>query len=382
MTTSKIGMCVLFKNLSYARHETSEIILNNSYFYYLMHFNTFLEEACDSIKKNFLEFQKNSEKLVPLKEKISPNGKENFAVKIFPKEISSKIAGIDSGFVSKKISMMDLVLIRTAGVIFEYENSILKKADYFPAPVLLPEPVLLKNFLEKDEEQQSISLQRLRKELDLSIKIICEQKPDYLFIDGSIIPQYQDKPRDNSSINKEYTSIIDLFQKLYSVADENSCTLISVVEDSRGRRFNSVVEDFTGINLKNSSDSFTVNYFLSKGERTFFFPYSSEIEKHAVLNDYNKKWSENIFVFYLKASNEDFPLRVEFISNKPFEKVDDIASIVFSLSSIDKNYSYPSVLIEADLRARLNDDDISMVYNKLIDKLGPKMSLRRNSRPF
>jgi hypothetical protein len=55
---------------------------------------------------------------------------------------------------------------------------------------------------------------------------------------------------------------------------------------------------------------------------------------------------------------------------------------VFALSSLHKEYSYPSVLIEADLRAGLNETDISVVYDKLIDKLGPKVRMRRNSRPF
>ena len=56
--------------------------------------------------------------------------------------------------------------------------------------------------------------------------------------------------------------------------------------------------------------------------------------------------------------------------------------MVYALSSLHKEYSYPSVLIEADLRAGLNETDISVVYDKLIDKLGPKIKMRRNSRPF
>ena len=61
---------------------------------------------------------------------------------------------------------------------------------------------------------------------------------------------------------------------------------------------------------------------------------------------------------------------------------DKISSIVFSLSSLHKEYSYPSVLIEADLRAKLTEQDISIVYDRLIGKLGPKINMRRNNRPF
>jgi len=128
-----------------------------------------------------------------------------------------------------------------------------------------------------------------------------------------------------------------------------------------------------------------LDHFLLEKERTFCFSYTKNISLHAILKDYQKDWAESIFVFYLRASNYDKPLRVEFIckdKNKIHEIADEIASITYSLSSLHREYSYPSVLIEADLRARLNEQDISMVYDKLIDKLGPRVMMRRNSRPF
>lgn len=355
-----------------------------------MYFENFIDNAYDVVNKTHNLNKKATREIFHLKNEISTNCIENFCEKVEKKEFNGSVSGVDSGFVSKRMSFIDLVLIRTCGVVFSYENSVLSNAEYYPSAYSLPEPVMLKNGLEKDEEQQSISLERLKKEVGVSIDIIEKFKPNFLFIDGSIVPQYQDKPRNDSKINDDYESIITTFQKMYLSAEKNNCILISTIEDSRGTRFKQLLNDYLkekklNIDLSSSNDSSILDNLLLKGERTFAFKYTKSTSSHAILKDYANIWSENIYVFYLKASDFDSPLRVEFIckdKNKLKETADEIASIVYNISSLHKEYSYPSVLIEADLRARLNEDDISIVYDKLVDKLGPKMLLRRNNRPF
>lgn len=355
-----------------------------------MYFDDFIKNAHKSINEKHKLNKEIVEKLIYLKNMPSLNSFETFVEKIELNNFSGIIAGVDSGFVSKRMAFLDLVLIRTCGAIFFYNNFKLEKAEYFPGPTILPEPILLKNGLEKDEELQSTSLERLKKEVNLSIDIINKYKPNYFFIDGSIVPQYQDKPRADSKINSDYDSIICLFEKLYETAQINSTVLISTIEDSRGNRFKQLLTDYLKLNskkidLSQTTDSSILDNFLLSGERTFSFEYTNNVDSHAILKDYSKKWSKNIFVFYIKTSEFDFPLRVEFICNessKLKELSDEIAGVVYKLSSLYKEYSYPSILIEADLRARLNEKDINLVYEKLIDKLGPKMLLRRNSRPF
>ena len=65
----------------------------------------------------------------------------------------------------------------------------------------------------------------------------------FSFIDGSIVPQYQDKPRKESQINDDYKSVIELFEELYKTAEENNCVLVSTVEDSRGSRFKQILQE-------------------------------------------------------------------------------------------------------------------------------------------
>ena len=355
-----------------------------------MYLDNFLDSAFETINEKHMFHEKVSSQLLPLKSAPSPNKEETVILKMNKAIPSGIIAGVDSGFVSKKLSFLDLVLVRAVGAIFFYENGVLSKAEYYPSAFSFPQPTLLKAGLEKDEEQQSVSLKRLNSEVGASIAIIKKYKPKYIFVDGSIVPQYQDKPRSDSKINSEYDGIIHLFESFYQAAEENGTTIISCVEDSRGTRFKQLLEEeilpqtsLKNMSLKDSFDSALLDYLLLEGERTFCFPYTKNIEKHAILKDLKEKWSKNINVFYLKASEFDKPLRVEFITSENIkEKADELAGIVYALSSLHKEYSYPSVLIEADLRAGLNEQDIGIVYDKLVDKLGPKVRMRRNSRPF
>ena len=364
-------------------------------------FNEFLAEAVRAIGEHHSFNEKLSSAIAPLKSAVSPNLVESIVLPAKKEVLSCSVAGVDSGFVSKRLSFIDLVLVKTTGVIFKYYNGETPKATYYPAPFAFPEPTLLRQGLEKDEESQSVSLIRLKEEVNCASEVIKKYKPEFLFIDGSIVPQYQDKPRKESELNSDYHSIITLFQKLYKTAEENSCTLIACVEDSRGTRFSQLLEEeilpkhpqikskINSQTLKSSFDASLLDYYLRTGERTFAFPYTKSSDEHAILKDYSAEWSKSIFVFYLKPTEFDKPLRVEFLCKSAKtnpsslkECADKIASVVYTLSSLHKEYSFPSILIEADLRAGLSEQEISVVYDRLVDRLGSKIRMRRNARPF
>lgn len=357
-------------------------------------FNEFYKQAVAAVNARHNFNEKISGTFSHLKTKLSPNGLETIALKVEKSPVSGTVAGVDSGFVSKKLSFLDLVLIKTTGVIFSYKEGQLIKSEYHPAPFSFPLPLLLRSGLEKDEEAQSVSLLRLEQEVSCSIEIIKKFKPNFLFIDGSIVPQYQDKPRKESEVNDDYESIVKLFQKLYRVAEEQATTLVACVEDSRGTRFRQILQEEIlplnnskiDSNLLNSAfDASLLDYYLGEGERTFAFPYTNKIDSHAILKDYSLEWAKSIFVFYIKASKFDKPLRVEFICKDKSNLAalaKEISKIVFSLSSLHREYSFPSVLIEADLRAGLSEQEISVVYDRLVDELGGKIRMRRSNRPF
>ncbi|MFH1663342.1 MAG: DNA double-strand break repair nuclease NurA [archaeon] len=366
-----------------------------------MNVNSLISDAVTRIKGTESKKKLTAKKLTELKKQkltafSSPELlEENFFYEVSPTELNHKIAGTDSGFVGKRMHSVDIILIKTVSAIFSYKKNKLMKTEYFPSPTSFPKPFISSNTLENDEFLCNQSLLRLQEEISCSKKVIEEFKPDYCFIDGSIIPQYADKARKGSALNSDYSSLIKLFESLYETAEKNSCSLIATVEDSRGSRFRSILqkEILEKNNLLASNeldcffDSSLLDYLLSKNQRSFCFNYTSSIKEHPVLNDFSEKWASKIKAFYLKPSMLDRPLRIEFLHNGKNLSgyCNEIASIVLPLSSLHKEYAYPSVLIEADLRARLKQNEVEILFNKIQDKLGREnafLALRRNSRPF
>jgi len=305
--------------------------------------------------------------------------------------LNELIAGIDSGFIGKNLFSLDVTLIRAVSVLFEFKENKLKEAYYYPSFYSLPEIHLSNNALLSDEFNCSQNIKRLMEELRIAQETIKKFKPKYCFLDGSIVPQYTEKPRKDSKVAIQYNALINEFHKLYSLAEKEDCTLIGCVEDSRGSRFNEILQEnfneiFPSINLlQDSFDVVFLNDLLKAGERTMAFSYAKNIQEHPLLKEFKEEFASKIFAFYLKPVEFDKPLRVEFLATKNIsEQVNEIASIVFSLSCMHKSYAYPSILIEADLRARLKPEEINLVYDKFLDKLGKNhvLFLRRESRPF
>jgi hypothetical protein len=309
-------------------------------------------------------------------------------------ELNEAIAGVDSGFVSKRLQALDIMFLRAVGVVFEFKKNLLTKTSYLPNFFSFPEPIVFSNSLENDEFNCNKSLLRLKSEINTALQLIESFAPSVLFLDGSLIPQHADKPRKGSKVNKNYKETIKLFEELFKKASEANCVLIGAVEDSRGSRWREIIQKqvllekklFDSFLLDECLDTSILNYLLSKGERSFAFPYTSSVKQHPILADFKEKWSEKIFVSYLKAAEFDRPLRIEFFSfnENPSKQADFASAVTFKLSSMHKSYAYPSVLIEADLRARLKPEEIETVFDKIVDRLGKgsNLLLRREKRPF
>ncbi len=301
-------------------------------------------------------------------------------------------AGVDSGFVNKQFNFANLIIIKEAGCIFNYKDSKLSSVKYFPKVYNLAKPYLATGSLEIEEIIWNTSILRLKKELSLSLNII-EKNPslDFMLIDGSIIPQYISKPTKESVFYKDYFKLLSLFNSLYNISKKNKTFLVGCIEDSRGDRFfnflkNNFFKDEIDFSL---SDSFLVFSLLSKNQRTCVFKYSDSLNEHPVLKDFNSDIYNNLYVCYLKLSEDDFPLRIEFIYFKEFglslkEYTDFIVSNIASISSFNKRYVYPAPLIDADLQSRLKLQEIELIVQSILEKT-KKMGFRlprRESRLF
>ncbi len=368
-----------------------------------MGFASVIEDAVKAITGNEQQRERIAKSLFGLRKKDFSEFEsrelleKQFILPVPKTELNSRIAGIDSGFIGKSLHSIDIVLVRAVGTVFSFKKNIVESAEYFPNFFSFPNPHIANLALDNDEFECSKSLLRLREEIGTAKKVIEKYSPQYCLLDGSIIPQYADKPRSNSPLVNNYYNIISEFQSLFETAEKNNCELIACVEDSRGSRFNSILQETilakeqlcNAKQLDNCFDSVLLDHLLQKGERSFAFSYTKKISEHPILNEFKKEWAQSVFAFYLKPSEFDRPLRAEFLhkqadKNSLTEHANNVAGIVFALSSLHREYAFPSVLIEADLHARLKPEEIDLVFNKIRDKLSKKLSmqLRRNNRPF
>ncbi len=366
-----------------------------------MHLFSAIGEAVETIQSNETQRKQLAEQLSFLRSRdlTGSDGTEiqenRFVFPLQPKELNCRICGSDSGFVSKSLHSIDLVLVRAVGVLFEYQNGVVKKTRYWPSFFDFPKPFLSNRGMDLDELSISASLVRLKEEIGLAKQMIEEEKPDFCLIDGSLVPQYADKPKKDSAVSKQYHDMLFSFVDLYRTAHKAGTQLVGCVEDSRGSRFQGIVRETLLPHFKQPApsgldsvlDSVLLDHLLQQNERSFAFPYTKNIKDHAILQDFGPL-GEKVFACYLKPSELDRPLRMEFLhfeeNGSLTEHANQIASTILSLSSLHREYAFPSVLIEADLRARLKPEEIDLVFNKICDKLSKKMrmQLRRNSRPF
>ncbi|MEM5855696.1 MAG: DNA double-strand break repair nuclease NurA [Candidatus Aenigmatarchaeota archaeon] len=187
--------------------------------------------------------------------------------------------------------------------------------------------------------------------------------------------------------------MIEAYKRLFLTAEENGTILAGVIEDSRGTRFCEILGEKLSllpeirearVLLEKTKDTNLLTYALNYGERTFAFSYSSEPEKHPILKEFGET-GKKIFSFYLKAAEFDRPIRIDFLASLNASALaNKISSVLLAICN-SSTYAFPSVLIEADLRARLSEREIEEFGLDLKSKLGNLASmfeLRRRERPF
>ncbi|HLC48637.1 MAG TPA: DNA double-strand break repair nuclease NurA [Candidatus Norongarragalinales archaeon] len=304
-------------------------------------------------------------------------------------EVNGKIAAVDGGLLAEELHSIDIVLTRAAAVVFEYEKSKLKKHHYHPSS--FPDyEVHAPSALEAHEAIWFRNIARLDKEITAAIETIEKYSPFALFLDGSIVPQVSDKPAKESEVYALYEGLIGKYNKLFSITEKSNCLLLGIIKDSRGKQFLNLAERHMGLDpadcavLKKTNDSSFLFNLLNEKERTFAFRYAS-ISEHPILRDL-RGHGDMISSFYLKAVKYDRPLRIDFLHpENGVNRIDEIASLAYSLSKHNQQYAYPAILIEADLRAALDPKELEIVYDRIFSSVGMSPSifkLRRNTRPF
>ncbi len=368
-----------------------------------------MDQTIREIAAKINEIDSRRKVLASLLGRCSETGAVELKSKIKKAELSKEIVicGVDGGFLKKEYHGAGLILRRAVAVAFKFSKDFkLQNTSYFPNRRPFPEPVVTGPELAEQEFNLLAGLKREECELQTALAAIEKFSPDVLVRDGSIILYPGNAVEKGSQIYEEYKKVIGLFKQLYKTCKEKNILLVGAVEDSRGKRYcgilkNEIIPTIAGFEniskdvrtkietakniLDMTTDTLFLYYLLDVGERTAALDYSttSDLPIIADLAEFRK----NIYVSYVKAAEFDRPLRLEFFSEPENlqETSEKIVSIIFQISNQNRLYSYPSVLIEADARAKLSEEEIDYFKAAIAEKLGRNpilFELRRELRPF
>ncbi len=324
-------------------------------------------EFREKVKNKAIEVRKNGREYL---NKLEDRVENELIIEVKESNVEDMvIAAVDSGVYSKEMHTFELDYIRTLSVVFEYKGGRLSSAYNFPD---FPKEIIETTSNEEVEAVRFRNLLRMREEIEMAIAVSEKYKLDYLFIDGSLLPLLSDKPREDSEIYGFYKEVCRKYQKLFEISFEKGVDVVGVIKDAKSRKFSKKLEvGNVGV------DTFFLEFMLEKGERTTAFKHTHEDK--ALFSLIPK--ARDVLVFYIKPSLNDRPLRIEFLPSK--SSFDEIASLIYSLSSLSENYAYPSILFEVDKRVAVSRNDAEIIDKYIMlhsnSFLEPK---RRDNRPF
>lgn len=285
--------------------------------------------------------------------------------------VNLKVGAVDASIISQEFHSFDLIITKTVGAIFTYENGKLIHNEYVPSP-FPREKINIIGSTDLMELNQIKTMIRLREEIELAIKI--GEKCDLLLMDGSLVPLPGDKPT-SEQMKIEYEKLIEKYLELFSKYKDK---IVGVVKDSRSKRFIEHYNEKFNFEIEtNITDSSLLDVVLEKGEITKEISYAKDAKTNQILKDLIP-YSEEIKVVYLKAGKYDRPIRIEL-----FSESEETIGILMALCGINEKYTYPSILIDVDLRALMDVRDVERILKEI--ELSPYLDnklLRRNMRPF
>lgn len=283
-------------------------------------------------------------------------------------DLNLRVGAVDTSIISVEFHSFDLIITKTVGNVFTYENNKLISNKYYPS-ALPREKINIIASTDLMELNQIKNIIRLREEIGLAVEL--GEKCDLLLIDGSLVPLPGDKPN-SEKLKREYENLIEKYLELYSKYKDK---VVGVVKDSRSKRFIEHYNEKFNFEIEsNLTDSSLLDVVLERGEITKEIGYAKDARSNAILKDL-LPYSENLKVAYVKAGKYDRPVRIEYFKNHNNK--------LNTLCGINEKYTYPAILIDVDLRALMDVNDVERILKEI--ELSPYVDnklLRRNVRPF
>jgi len=113
----------------------------------------------------------------------------HLARQVTPTELSGlRVCGVDGGLLKNTLRGVELVITRANATIFEYTPSNRVSAIYFPEKTTLPTVKAELTPISRREAELNASLERLKGELELAIRVQDHHPAELLLLDGSLRP--------------------------------------------------------------------------------------------------------------------------------------------------------------------------------------------------
>ncbi len=327
------------------------------------------------------------------------------AVKLPPTDLGGlRICGIDGGLLKKSLRGIELVITRAIATIFEYSPSGHVSAKYWPQEGALPRIKANLYPISRREAEISASLERVKEELQVAIRVQDRHPSELLLIDGSILPQITDQPSSHSTLVNQHKEIRSLYDGLYTKAEDTGTLLAGIVKDSRSNRFMNLLGELLPhlmkrypqlaalqecdyrTALRSIYDSEFFFRILEPGERSCIFRLEeatpAELKAQKGIKAVQKR---TVVGFYTRTAKYDYPLRVEVLVPKHYNPEEVVTKVSLMLSSDNDSLALPSVIIEADSQARLVERDMDFIFTQLAQRIGHPpnfLKQRRERMPF
>ncbi|OLS20235.1 MAG: hypothetical protein HeimC2_37980 [Candidatus Heimdallarchaeota archaeon LC_2] len=322
--------------------------------------------------------------------------KEKELIQKMPKRIPNitKIAAVDGGVQSEAMTGFDLIVYRSAGVVFHGIGSKVE-AKYIPS--VDPEPLIFFNpsLPSRFDFAKLATLLRLKSEYELAKQIIIDEKPTILFIDGKVSPIHSDliEFTEQSPVIKDAQNELKLvYRDLIKEALENQVLLCGVVKDSRSTEVTSTLLNQMSSYIKNKNlDGSklrgwrkTLTNLLDEYFGLGFLPVQY---RTAWLRSETPSWINfgsrpEIWTCLAKPLVDDSAIRLEVLYMDQFVEFEKLIEIALGAYNYLCNHglpiAIPTIIMDADDRAKLSQLHLETIIDQISITLGiPKDHLRK-----
>jgi NurA domain-containing protein len=339
-----------------------------------------------------------------------------------------RIVAVDGGLGIRSYLGVQLTLVKSSIVIYEFNRDTGPNITYFP-PINQNDNYCFYSDFKQFSEKFTTQIAGLRRSYTENTMLLrylqkTEQIPDVILLDGSLLPPPPIQlSYENKNYLENYSECVKSYQDLYNLTKEKGIILLGSVKDTHSTKFCELLarsipfflrkykelKPFQELPHRQLIHYFTDSEFFFKilkpRQRSLAFRYDMDIKNldSKISNSSNQGYNnlhntndmnfngrkvvseenkEYVFATYLQISPFDLPLRIEFLNQanpkKIAQKVNTIAKILYPLAKMNNRCTLPLPQIEAHLRAHISDEEMEMVSQQLERKFYVKYLSKNN----